>query len=80
MFVGKAKQHTSAQVNRLLWPGFPPDHQVSRLRSVVSVRFGDIAPAACTCVCTPLAQIVSRCFDAFVCVPVELTYMRAPRI
>ena len=34
----------------MLWPGFPPPHvQISSLSSVVSVRFGDIAPAACTC-------------------------------
>jgi len=34
----------------VLWPGFLPPHvQISSLRTVVSVRSGDIAPAACTC-------------------------------
>jgi len=56
----------------VLWPGFPAHVQISSLHSFVSVRFGDIAPAACMCVC--------RWPRLRVCVPVELTYMRALRI
>jgi len=61
-------------------PGFSAHVQMSSLLfSYFCSRSGDIAPAAAR-VYAPLPEIAAMFTAPILCVPVQLTYMRAPLI